>query len=62
MKREGTKLKKQHLSAGSKEKPVCGTLSYLAECRGNVQRPGSTRKPEPPGDMNKIVRKYPAEF
>jgi|GEM_PF-3551160 len=61
MKREGTKLKKKRSSAGSKEKPVCGTLSYLAECRGMVQRPGSTRSPETPGDMNKIIRKYPAK-
>jgi len=54
-------LKKKRSSAGSKEKPICGTLSYLAECRGMVQRTGSTRSPETPRDMNKIVRKYPAK-
>jgi len=61
MKRERGKLKKKRLSAGSKEKPVCGTLSYLAECRGMVQKPGSTELQESPGDMNKIVRKYPVK-
>ncbi len=61
MKREGTKQKKRHSSAGSKEKPVCGTLSYLAECRGMAQRTSSTRRPEYPGEMNKVVRKYPDE-
>ena len=57
MKQERTKLKKKRSSASSKEKPVCGTLSYLAECRGTIQRLGSTRSSEPSGDMNKINRK-----
>ncbi len=57
MKREGAKFKKQHPSAGLKEKPVCGTLSYLAECRGMVQWAGSNRWPEHPSDVKKIVRK-----
>lgn len=61
MKREGARQKKRRSSAGSKEKPVCGTLSYLAECRGMVQRQGSTRRPDAPGEMNKIVRKHSAE-
>jgi hypothetical protein len=61
MKREGAKQKKRHHCAGSKKKPVCGTLSYLAECRGVVRQSGSTKRPDIPGGTNQIVRKYPDE-
>ncbi|MGE5174263.1 MAG: hypothetical protein ACM3MD_10605 [Betaproteobacteria bacterium] len=58
MKHDTGKSKKH--AAAVKVKPVCGTLSYLAECRGMAQKAGPTRLSAPPGDVNKIIRKYPA--
>lgn len=60
MKHEAGKSRKQRQAANQKMKPLCGTLSYLAECRGMAQKAGPNRLSAPPGDMNKIVRKYPA--
>jgi len=51
--------KKQRPTKNSRNKPVCGTLSYLAECRGLAQK-GTARLTVPPGDMGRIVRRYPA--
>ena len=61
MKRVSAKSKKQNLKAGSKDKPVCGTLSYLAECRGLAQKSGTARKPELSAGMKKNVRKNPVD-
>ncbi len=59
MKTEIEKIKKQRQTKSSKNKPLCGTLSYLAECRGLSQK-NTARLTAPPGDMGRIVRKYPA--
>jgi len=55
---ESDKAKKQR-QANSKIKPVCGTLSYLAECRGLTKKDVVSRWTAPPGNNN-VVRKYPA--
>ena len=57
---EASKLKKQR-QASSKVRPVCGTLSYLAECRGVTKKTDVSRWTAPPDSVNKIVRKYPAD-
>ncbi len=59
MKTESEKSKKL-LTKSTRSKPVCGTLSYLAECRGMTQKTGIARLTSPPGEMNRIVRRYPA--
>ncbi len=59
MKHDSEKSKKQRQAAGAKAKPVCGTLSYLAECRGMAQKAGPIRLSAPPG-VKKIVRSYTA--
>jgi hypothetical protein len=61
MKRGMEKSKKRHPSKVSNEKPLCGTLSYLAECRGMTPNPPSTRLPEHRNDIKKNVRKTPQE-
>jgi hypothetical protein len=60
MKSETNKSKKQHQTTSSKNKPTCGTLSYLAECRGLTKKTDLSRWTSPPDSINKIVRKYPA--
>ena len=58
MKQETGKTRKERQTAGVKSaKPVCGTLSYIAECRGLTQKAGSIRWAAPPGSIDKIVRK-----
>lgn len=60
MKREAIKTRKQRQTASSKNKPVCGTISYIAECRGTALKKDVCRWTAPPDSMNTIVRKYPA--
>ena len=60
MKSETNKSKKQRQTTSSKIKPTCGTLSYLAECRGVTKKTDVSRWTAPPDSINKIVRKYPA--
>ena len=62
MKSEAGRTKKQRKagSSGGVKHP-CGTLSYLAECRGNGQKSGSSRLPDTPDGMSRIVRKRPAD-
>ena len=58
MKQETDKIRKQRQQAVVKAaKPVCGTLSYQAECRGAMQKTGSIRGAAPPDGMNRTVRK-----
>jgi hypothetical protein len=54
MKNEIEKIKKQRQTKSSRSKPICGTLSYLAECRGLAEK-GTARLP-----AGRIVRRYPA--
>jgi hypothetical protein len=63
MKSATGKTKKQRTADAAKaSKPTCGTLSYLAECRGTPQKAETFRRQGPPADFTKrIVRKYPAE-
>jgi len=62
MKSEAGRTKKQRKSESARgAKHPCGTLSYLAECRGNGQKAGSSRLPDTPDDMSRIVRKRPAD-
>ncbi len=61
MKTESDKSKKQRQTKSLRNKPICGTLSYLAECRGTVQKDSTARITAPPGDMmSRIIRRYPA--
>lgn len=55
MKHEADKMRKQQSSG--KVKPVCGTLSYLAECRRSGRMAGESKGAAPPADMNRIIRK-----
>jgi hypothetical protein len=58
MKQESGKTRKQRQPANVKtEKPMCGTLSYMAECRGAQQKTGSVHWAAPPDSNNRIVRK-----
>jgi hypothetical protein len=52
-----TTNKKRESSAGKTAKPVCGTLSYLAECRGTLQKTESTRWTAPPYGIKSNERK-----
>ena len=57
MKQEADKVKKlRQSSSGKMTKPVCGTLSYLAECRGILYKTGPTHGTAPPDSMNRMVR------
>ena len=58
MKQGTDKARKQRQSAGGKTaKPVCGTISYIAECRGMTLKSGPTQGTAPPDGMNRTVRK-----
>jgi hypothetical protein len=58
MKKETNKTKKQRQPTGGKTaKPACGTLSYIAECRGAQQKSGSIRWAAPPDSIDKMVKK-----
>jgi len=58
MKSESDKTGKQQKAIkGKTAQSVCGTLSYIAECRGPLRKPVSTRWAAPPDDVNKSVRK-----
>ena len=59
MKTEPVKNKKRRQAAARKIKPTCGTLSYLAECRGVQQTTGAGRKQAPSSFIGKIVYKKP---
>ena len=62
MKRVTEKTRKQRASAAMTLKPPCGTLSYLAECRGALLKAETFRRQEQRVDfMNRTVRRYPAE-
>ncbi|HET6365466.1 MAG TPA: hypothetical protein VFG02_10475 [Nitrospirota bacterium] len=62
MKSEAGRTKKQRKAEGTRaSKPPCGTLSYLAECRGNTQKTDSSRWTTPPDGLNRIVRKHPVD-
>ncbi len=45
---------------GRTEKPSCGTLAYLAECRGMIRRAAVLRNAAPP-ESTKTSRSYFAE-
>jgi hypothetical protein len=58
MKKETNKKRKQRQSTGGKTaKPACGTLSYIAECRGVQQKSGSIRWAAPPDSIDQMVKK-----
>jgi len=52
-----TKKKQRESSARKTAKPTCGTLSYLAECRGMLQKTESTRWTAPPYGIKSMERK-----
>jgi hypothetical protein len=62
MKSEPVKAKKHRQTTAVKAKPVCGTLTYLAQCRGTPQKTASERKEAPSVIVDRIVRKQPAAF
>ena len=58
MKRETNKPKKHRQTAsGTIAKHACGTLSYIAECRGAQVKVDSIRWAAPPDSIDKMVRK-----
>jgi len=58
MKQEMNKTKRQKHPANVKTaKPVCGTLSFMAECRGATKKAGSIRCAAPPDSIDQIGRK-----
>ncbi len=62
MKSEPGKSKQHQQTAGIKAKPVCGTLAYLAECRGTPKKTAAGRKEAPSVIIDRIVSKQPADF
>jgi hypothetical protein len=62
MKSEPVKMRKHRQTAALKDKPACGTLTYLAECRGTPQKTASECKKAPSAIVDMIVRKQPAAF
>ncbi len=62
MKQETDKTKKQRQSTSGKTiKPACGTLSYIAECRGGLQKTCPSRGAAPSDSVNRIVRNHPPD-
>jgi hypothetical protein len=59
MKSEPVKTKKHRQTAALKTKPVCGTLTYLAESRGTPKKPSSGKKEAPAALVGRFVRKQP---
>lgn len=58
MKRERETTKKQKESSARKTaKPTCGTLSYLAECRGTLQKAETSRWAAPPYGVRSYEKK-----
>jgi hypothetical protein len=58
MKQEPDKSRKQRQATSTRTaKPSCGTLSYIAECRGTMLKTGPTQGTAPPDGVNRIVRK-----
>jgi len=51
-----TKKKQRESSARKTAKPTCGTLSYLAECRGTLQKTEFTQRAAPPHGIKSIER------
>jgi hypothetical protein len=59
----GSGMTKKQRSADSlkKTQSPCGTMMYIAESRGTLQRADSSWRPRPPyNSMSKITRKSPA--
>jgi hypothetical protein len=62
MKSEPRKSKQHQQTEGIKAKPVCGTLAYLAECRGTPKKIASRMKEAPSEIIGRIESKQPAAF
>jgi hypothetical protein len=62
MKSEPVKTTKHGQKTAVKAKPVCGTLIYLAECRGTPKKTSSVRKEAPAALVGRFVRKQPPAF
>jgi len=59
----GSSTMKKQRSADSLKKThaPCGTMAYIAESRGTLQRADSSWRPRPPYDsISRITRKNPA--
>jgi len=53
---EGKGKKRRKSKKTSAAKTACGTLSYIAECRGMLQKDVSMRWVGPPEENNRLVR------
>jgi hypothetical protein len=60
MKKEVNKSRKQRQGYSARNKSFCGTLSYLAECRGMTQKAAIPPKAAPPEIIDRNIRRYPA--
>jgi len=58
MKSDTGKNRNKQKGIGKKQTlPLCGTLSYMAECRGVIRKEVPSRWAAPPDEVNRIVRK-----
>jgi hypothetical protein len=62
MKSEPVKTRKHRQTAALKDKPACGTLTYLAECRGTPKKTASEWEKAPSVIVDRIVHKQPSAF
>jgi hypothetical protein len=60
MKSDANKPRKKGQAVSSKTKPLCGTLSYLAECRRMTPKAAAPLKAAPPEIIERNVRRYTA--
>jgi hypothetical protein len=62
MKQEKGPIQKLHAAADRRtSKITCGTLSYLAECRGASQKSDAQERKRPAVMQNRFERYYPVD-
>jgi hypothetical protein len=60
--KSGMTKKQRSPDSLKKTQSPCGTMMYIAESRGTLQRADSSWRPRPPYDsISRITRKNPAE-
>ncbi len=61
MKTGETKSRKRSQGAEEKQRPPCGTLSYIAACRGLRQKAALEAKAPVTDDLHHTIRRRPVE-
>ncbi len=54
------KIKKQHEAEKTGMSRPCGTMAYMAQCRGQIQNVTTSWRPKPPDSISGFIRKNPA--